>query len=319
MSSKLLVPAVLLLAISCAGQTRPPILGISHVAFYTSRPSEAERFYVHDLGLKKGSDPENADGVRYYVNQEQFIEILPLPPNAGVNRLGYIAYITTDASAMRQWLGAHGVTVPQDVHHAADGSVWFHVEDPEGNTVGFTQPTARLLAIKDTAELYRLPGADPIGHRIIHAGMLVHSRQKEDTFYRKLLGFRPYWYGGMAPGKLDWVAQQVPNGHDWLEYMLTSGPSGSGIPPHISRQELGVLDHFSLGVVNMERTVTLLDSENRLDNRHQHGPQLGKDGKWQYNLYDPDGTRVELMEFSPAEKPCCSEFTAANPLPTGQP
>jgi hypothetical protein len=37
---------------------------------------------------------------------------------------------------------------------------------------------------------------------------------------------------------------------------------------------------------------------------------MGKDGKWQANLYDPDGTRVELMEFQPVMKPCCSPFTA---------
>jgi hypothetical protein len=40
---------------------------------------------------------------------------------------------------------------------------------------------------------------------------------------------------------------------------------------------------------------------------------MGRDGKWQANLYDPDGTRVELMEFQPVAKPCCSSFTAESP------
>jgi hypothetical protein len=44
-------------------------------------------------------------------------------------------------------------------------------------------------------------------------------------------------------------------------------------------------------------------------------PQIGRDGKWQLNLYDPDGTRVELMEFAPVEKPCCSEYTGPHPKP----
>ncbi len=44
-------------------------------------------------------------------------------------------------------------------------------------------------------------------------------------------------------------------------------------------------------------------------------PKIGRDGKWQLNLYDPDGTRVELMEFTPVEKPCCSEFTRPHPKP----
>ena len=37
--------------------------------------------------------------------------------------------------------------------------------------------------------------------------------------------------------------------------------------------------------------------------------QIGKDGKWQLNLYDPDGTRVELMEFTPVQTPCCAPYT----------
>jgi len=35
-------------------------------------------------------------------------------------------------------------------------------------------------------------------------------------------------------------------------------------------------------------------------------PQIGRDGKWQLNLYDPNQTRVELMEPRPVRKPCCS-------------
>jgi len=33
------------------------------------------------------------------------------------------------------------------------------------------------------------------------------------------------------------------------------------------------------------------------------------------NLYDPDATRVELMEFTPVEKPCCSEYSGNQPKP----
>ena len=32
------------------------------------------------------------------------------------------------------------------------------------------------------------------------------------------------------------------------------------------------------------------------------------DGKWQLNLYDPNLTRAELMEFKPVQKPCCSSM-----------
>ncbi|HEX3663035.1 MAG TPA: VOC family protein [Acidobacteriaceae bacterium] len=316
--SSLSALVVVFLVASCAAQSRPPILGVSHIAVYTGNPAQAEHFYVQQIGLKKASDPENPRGVRYYVNQEQFVEVLPLPANAGTDRLDHIGYMTANAEQLRKYLAGKGVAVPDQVEHASDGSLWFDVKDPEANTVQFLQPPARLLRDKDTASLYALPGADPIGRRMIHVGMLVHSAEKENTFYRAILGFQPYWHGGMHADKTDWISQQVPNGHDWIEYMLTSGPSGSGAPQSISRKELGVLDHFSLGVINMEKSVTTLDSEDRLGGEAPR-PQIGRDGKWQFNMYDPDDTRVEMMEFTAASKPCCSGFTASNPSPAGQP
>ena len=51
----------------------------------------------------------------------------------------------------------------------------------------------------------------------------------------------------------------------------------------VDANELGVLNHFSLGVPNMEAAVTVLIREDRLSPRHD-GPQMGRDGKWQANL-----------------------------------
>lgn len=322
-------------SLTCAAQntqSRPPIIGVSNISVYTSDAAKAEQFYVHQIGLKKGADPENPNGARYYINQEQFVEVLPLPGHSGVDRLDHLGYITTNAEGLRRYLGAHGVTVPDKLERGSDGSAWFYVKDPENNKVEFVQPAAKVLAIKDTAALYHVSDASPIGLRMIHVGMLVHSSEAENPFYREILGFRPYWHGGMQPERTDWVSQQVPDGHDWIEYMVyhpsgqnqaaggasTSAESGSGVPPGISQQQLGVLNHFSLGVVNMEKAVTTLSAEDRLAGEPAR-PQIGRDGKWQFNMYDPDRTRVELMEFTAVEKPCCSEFTAENPTPDGQP
>ena len=301
---KILWPAALLALVTTASfaQTpaRPPITGVSHLAVYTSHPAESEHFYVHDLGFKKGPDPENPAGVRYYINPTQFIEVLPLPAGAGNSRLDSIGYKATNAEALLKYLAAHHYAVPAQVEKGSDGSRWFDVKDPEGNKVEFNQAAPHPIS---------MAGADPISPHIIHVGMRVMSKSAEDPFYRELLGFRPYWYGGMKPGVIDWVSQQVPNGHDWLEYMLETGPG------EISQRTYGVVNHFSIGVVNMEKVVTILDSEHRVENQHAQ-MQMGKDGKWQFNLFDPDDTRVELMEFTPVEKPCCSQFTASNPPPT---
>jgi catechol 2,3-dioxygenase-like lactoylglutathione lyase family enzyme len=286
-----------------AQEARPKITGISHMAVYASNPAAAEKFYGNELGAVKEPDPEDPHGAVYRLSG-QFIEVLPLPAEHSITRLDHVAFATTDVSALHDYLAAHHYRDMDAVKTGSDGSKWFFTRDPEGNRVEFYQAPRQSLQAVST----------PLSPRIIHVGFLVKDRAKEDSFYRDLLGFRPYWYGSMHPGKLDWVAQQVPDGHDWLEYMMTGAGSDSGPADKVDARQLGVMNHFSLGVPNMEKAVTKLyaDDAIRFSPRHD-GPTMGKDGKWQANLYDPDGTRVELMEFQPVIKPCCSEFTAESP------
>jgi catechol 2,3-dioxygenase-like lactoylglutathione lyase family enzyme len=283
---------------------RPRITGISHLAVYTSDAAATDHFYREIIGAVKLPDPENPQGVRYAFNPTQFVEVLPLPAGAGINRLDHTAYNTDNAEGLRKYLGAKAWKVPGQVEKGADGSQWFTVKDPEGNKVEFVEP-ARLPKAIDAPYV--------IGRHIIHVGILVHSRAVEDTFYRNLLGFRPYWFGGMVEGKIDWVSQQTPDSHDWLEYMLTSGPSGTGIPAAMTQHQLGVLDHLSIGVNSVDTAYRTLEKGDRLGGVHDAHTQIGKDGKGQFNLYDPDGIRLELMNFHATEKPCCSPFTAEDP------
>jgi catechol 2,3-dioxygenase-like lactoylglutathione lyase family enzyme len=291
-------------ALAAAGgpEKRPPITGISHMCVFSSDANAAEHFYAHILGAVKGADPQDSNGTRYYFSPTQFVEVLPLPAEHSISRMACVAYSTSDAEGLLRYLGAHGGVGLGELRTGSDGSRWFQTKDPEGNQVQFIQP----------GQPTSMADAKPIGTRIIHVGYLVHSKTAEDRFYKEILGFRPYWFGAMHPDHLDWVSQQVPDGHDWLEYMLVG--DGSTTPlSKIDQRELGVLNHFSIGVRNMEQAVTTLLGEDRLSPRHD-GPQMGKDGKWQANLYDPDGTRVELMEFQPVIKPCCSDFTADSPI-----
>jgi len=76
---------------------------------------------------------------------------------------------------------------------------------------------------------------------------------------------------------------------------------------------LGVLDHLSVGVVSVDMAYRALETGNRLSGVHDAHTQIGKDGKGQFNLYDPDGIRLELMNFHASEKPCCSPFKAEDP------
>jgi catechol 2,3-dioxygenase-like lactoylglutathione lyase family enzyme len=282
--------------------SRPPVTSVSHLAVYASDPGKTEAFYVHDLGAVKRPDPENPAGTRYYFSPVQFVEVLPLPAGAGTGRLDHAAFNVGDAEAMRRYLRAKGVAVPPEVARGADSSRWFKVKDPEGVTIEFVQPPKKKPAI----------AAGGLSSHIIHVGFIIHDRKLEDGFYRDLLGFRPYWFGGgRDDGPPSWISQQMPDGPDWLEYMIPTNPV-------LTQAQTGVLNHFALGVRNMEAAYTKLWNQDRLQGQvdargQQTVPKIGRDAKWQLNLIDPDGTRAEVMELHAIGKPCCSPFTAADP------
>jgi len=286
---------------------RPAITGVSHIAVYAADPAKTERFYVHDLGATKGADPENPAGVRYYVSPAQFVEVLPLPATQAdpKNRLDHVAFATTDAEGLRAYMAAKNIAVPAHVSKGGDGSQWFDTSDPEGNRVEFVQAPAKRPDVP----------TGPLSSHIIHIGYIIHNRALEDGFYRDVLGFRPYWYGGFETDATPvWISQQVPDGNDWIEYMVQKPVDGKGIPPAMSQQTAGVLDHFSLGVASIEATYTALWNGDRLKGQDPNNlPKIGRDAKWQLNLYDPDGTRAEIMEFHAIGTPCCSPFTAKDP------
>jgi len=282
---------------------RPLITGVSHIAVYAADRARSERFYVHDLGAVRGSDPENPHGVRYYFAPTQFVEVLPLPSGPpSLNRLDHVAFITADAERLRSYLASRHVAVPGRVQHGDDGGQWLDVLDPEGNRIEFVQPPDHPPDI----------AVNSLSRHMIHVGFIVHDRMHEDGFFRDVLGFRPYWFGGMKEEVPTWISQQVPDGTDWLEYMIIGTPTGHGIPPTLSAADLGVLDHFSLGVDSTEAAYTLLWNGDRLTGQ-SNTPKIGRDAKWQLNLLDPDGTRAELMELHAIGKPCCSAFTASDP------
>jgi catechol 2,3-dioxygenase-like lactoylglutathione lyase family enzyme len=286
---------------------RPPITSVSHLSVYTSDPAKAERFYVHDLGAVKRTDPENPQGVRYYFSPTQFVQLLPLPAGTGVGRLDHVAFNTADAEGLRRYLASKKVAVPRRVTKGSDGSQWFQVKDPEGGTVEFVQPPATLPAIP----------ANKVSSHIIHVGYVIYDRKLQDTFFRDILGFKPYWQGGMRDDTTSWVSQQVPDGTDWMEYMIYGTADAPRLPPNMTQATAGVMNHFALGVANIRDAYNILWNEDRLQGQMERGqpavPKIGRDAKWQLNLIDPDGTRAELMEFKAIGKPCCSPFTATDP------
>lgn len=278
---------------------RPKILGIDHVDFYTTNAAANNHLYTEILGLATVDPVEQGQTQRFMLFGSQWVGYSSAPDPKAIDRMDHVAFRTDNVDALRSYLSANGISVPDSIDTLKDGSRSFKVKDPEGHIIEFVRPSGKMM----------VSVGNPLSSRLIHAGFIVRDRAAEDHFYKDILGFHVYWYGWEKPGQLDWVAMQVPDGTDWLEYMLN-------VEQHPDLQETGVMNHISVGVRNMKDAYAKLQSHGWKPHDKDDHPEIGKDGKWQFDVFDPDYTRVELMEFTPTQKPCCSDFQGPQPSET---
>src|ERR1041385_249835 len=196
---------------------RPKITGIDHVVFYTTKPDANANFYMSKLGLASTESSEPGQTTQFLINMgAQWVGYGPAPDSASANRLDHVAFRTDHCEVLRTYLSTQKFKVPDLCSVVKGGGRSFRLKDPEGHSIEFLE----------RPKFDRIQGAtgSPISGRIIHAGFIVHDRAAEDHFYKDILGFHLYWHGGMQNDRDDWVAMQVPDGTDWVEYMLNVKP-----------------------------------------------------------------------------------------------
>jgi len=277
---------------------RPKILGISHVGFFVSDLPKARSFWEDFLGYAEPYDLKNPGGTVSIafvkINDHQHIELFNQQPPAGSGHLSHIAFIVSNAEQMRLYLASRGVKVGSKVGKGRTGDLNFEIKDPDGTLVEFVEPQPDGMEAQNAGKF--LP-ATRISDAIYHLGFLVGNSQKSIDFYGDILGFKEFWRGSSKGTQLSWIDMRVPDGEDYVEFMLYSN-----LPPPDQR---GGSEHVSLRVPDLAKAIATLESRPAYQ---AYGKPLaahtGVNGKRQVNLFDPDGTRIELMEpFTASGKP----------------
>lgn len=282
---------LLLLPALCAAQAprRPKILGVAHMALYVSDLQKSRAFYKDFLGFAEPYELKapNGDGRIAFIkiNEDHYLELFTDPPKQD-GQLSHISFYTDDARAMREYLASQGVKVPEKVGKGRIGNSNFNITDPDGHTVEIVQYEPDSWTRRERGKF--IPDTR-ISARMLHLGVLVGPLEPAVKFYRDILGFREFWRGSPSPTVLSWVNMRVPDGNDYLEFMLYS------TPPDAARR--GVMNHVCLVVPDIKQAVATLEARPARKNyTRQIEIRVGINRKRQANLFDPDGTRIELME-----------------------
>lgn len=285
---------------------RPRITGVAHIALFVQDVGKARAFYKDLLGYDEPFSLKNPDGglslTFIKINERQYVELFPERAPA-TDRLNHISVETDDIEGMRRYLAAKGVKVPEKVGRGRIGNLNFNIKDPEGHTIEFVQYTPEGWTTREKGKY--LP-ATRISPRMMHIGVIVTSFEPQMKFYREVLGFVETWRGSRDGKTLNWVNLKVPDGDDYIEFMLYEKA-----PAPTAR---GSAHHICLEVENMDKAVARLEARPaRQDYKRKLEIRTGINRKRQCNLFDADGTRTELMEPDTVDRVPTPSSTAPPP------
>jgi lactoylglutathione lyase len=312
--------ALVLFAIPCVAQAnpihaRPHITGISHVAYYVSDMPRALVFWRDLLGFdlsydRKAPNSTNTTVAFLKVNDHQYVELLADRPAAvngsqpdPKNFMSHVCFLTDDLEAMRLYLASKGIEVPARSSRTRTGDLVFSVHDPDGTEIEFSQPQPASVEAQGTGKFL---APTRISDRLYHVGFLVGNTQRALDFYGTILGFQEFWRGTSNPDRLSWINLRVPDGTDYVELMLYARLPAT----------YGTSNHVALEVPDLAAAIASLQGRPAFKSYDQSiAGHVGHNGKRQVSLFDPDGTRVELMEPNTADGKPVPSSTAPPPPP----
>jgi lactoylglutathione lyase len=285
-----------LFAISLHAADRPRIIGIANIAVKVDNLDEARKFYSGVVGMAEAfatKDPAvNGDLACFKVNDHQYVEVSPTLKDESEDRLIRIGFETDDARKLRDYLAAKGVPVPASIGKDANGNRSFVVKDPDGHAVQFVQYMRGSVHSRDFGK-HLSPRR--ISDHMLHVGVLVADPARSDAFYKNILGFRLQWKGGPTDDHFEWISLMVPNGYDWIEYMVHDTKP--------TPRTLGILHHYALSTMDIQQVYRTVVERGY---KPPQEPSIARDGRWLLQLYDQDFTRTEIMIRKPVQTPCCS-------------
>jgi len=187
---------------------------------------------------------------------------------------------------MRLYLASQGVKVPAKVDKGRIRNLNFNINDPDGHTVELVEYTPEGWTQREQGKF--LPETRIATH-LRHVGVLVGDLDAALKFYCGVLGGHETWRGANNSKELSWVNVKLSDSDDYVEFMLYSE-----LPPPDKR---GKQHHLCLEVADVEKTKALLEQRaGRIGYTRPLEVATGKNHKRQINLWDPDGTRIEVME-----------------------
>ena len=256
-----------------------PLRGIAHLAYRVTSLAAARHFWKDYLGFAEPFLLSNSNTVAVIkINDQQYVELyegVVGPPQYQIVNYGYQV---SGAAAYRTQLATAGVSVPANVSTNALGNLSFFSTDPDGHSIEWVQ--YRTNSLTGQTQGQAMPGAQVFGYIISTGGFTGNSYAVNNAFYITQCGFLPNGTSGINTHLIG-----IPNSDGFYEHgtynTLDAATAGK-------KSQIDLLNFRGLTIHQSIAILTNRDPSITID------LHLTSKGRYVGNVYDPDGTRVEL-------------------------
>jgi catechol 2,3-dioxygenase-like lactoylglutathione lyase family enzyme len=265
-----------------AANTPVPVAGIAGVAFLTADFAPLRRFYGEGAGFAEA--PSGPGRLRFAVGTTQWIEFQLARAPDWPRRLQYVTLEAPDVGAVERALRARGVPTSA-VGESVGSSLQF--EDPAADRIRVEGPSVAPANV---------PRAAGFSTHLQHFGFAVARSQAEATiaFYRDTMGWPVTVRMMGTDGRLDMIKFLLPGSqHEFVELILYDPP--------LNKWAAGAFDHINFEVTDIDETYRMLH-RGGIAVQSRHIPKVNGERFWAIDIMDPELTRMEILDLTPAKE-----------------
>ena len=288
--------AVTTVGLTAQGTTAPagelPLAGLAGITFRVSDLDKARRYYQGVLGFAEAFTLKDAAGrvvsVFFKVNDDQFVEVIPGLQPGGSNRQARVVFQSTDLNRLRDIYSTRGLN-PTAITRGPDGNPVFRVIGPDNATLDFIQYAP---GSQQTLARGKFLDARRLSTHLWHVGIYTKDRDSAVPFYGDKLGFIK---GRDIPGGRGEYIETPSSDRNTETKFPPLDPNNAATRAQFDREVMGAVQHMALEVTDM-KTFRDAAQERGGFSDLQVRAHVGNNRHWLVHLFDPDGSRTEVME-----------------------
>lgn len=270
----------------------PPISGLAAITFRVSDLDRARQYYQGVLGFAEAFSLADAAGrttlVSFKVSDEQFVEVVPgLAPGA-IDRQVRVVIQSSNLRQLHALYSTRGLN-PTAIAPGPDGNPVFRVMGPDGATLDFIEyvPGSQQMLARG-----RFLDARRLSTHLWHVGIYTKDRASVTPFYQDKLGLAR---GRDLPGGRGEYIETPSSDRNLETKWPLLDPNNPATRAQYEREVMGAVQHMSIEVADMRAARDLAQERGRLSDL-QVRAHVGNNRHWLMHLFDPDGSRTEVME-----------------------